>query len=121
MSDGLGWDDLEVALAGPGVEIRTVEAAGMTNALIRLSAGFDARPVFKGLPGDLCQVPHWGYVIAGRLTRADSDRVLATVRVLLNDRSQIERLLGELGTGAIAADAAIKQLREVLSGPALRR
>ena len=73
MSDGLGWDDLEVALAGPGVEIRTVEAAGMTNALIRLSAGFDARPVFKGLPGDLCQVPHWGYVISGQLALWTAD------------------------------------------------
>ena len=73
MSDGLAWDDLEVALAGPGVEIRTVEAAGMTNALIRLSAGFDARPGFKGLPGDLCQVQHWGYVVSGQLALWTAD------------------------------------------------
>ena len=25
-------------------------------------------PLLKGLPGDSCQCPHWGYMIAGRLT-----------------------------------------------------
>lgn len=67
MVDGHGWADLPVLLSGPGVEIRALEAQGMTNAMIRLGAGFDARPVFAGLPGDHCQVPHWGYVIGGRL------------------------------------------------------
>ena len=28
----------------------------------------DHAPLFKGLPGDSCQCPHWGYVIEGRLT-----------------------------------------------------
>jgi hypothetical protein len=28
----------------------------------------DLTPLLKGLPGDSCQCPHWGYMIAGRLT-----------------------------------------------------
>ena len=28
----------------------------------------DGTPVFKGLPDDRCQSPHWGYVLRGRLT-----------------------------------------------------
>src|SRR5690348_5540727 len=28
----------------------------------------DGTPVFKGLPDDRCQSPHWGYVVRGRLT-----------------------------------------------------
>jgi hypothetical protein len=28
----------------------------------------DATPLFKGLPDDRCQSPHWGYVFAGRVT-----------------------------------------------------
>src|SRR5262249_27017004 len=28
----------------------------------------DATPVFKGLPDDRCQSPHWGYVLSGKLT-----------------------------------------------------
>jgi mannose-6-phosphate isomerase-like protein (cupin superfamily) len=37
----------------------------------------DATPLFKGLPDDRCQSPHWGYVIAGRMTfrYADHDEV----------------------------------------------
>ncbi|THB79614.1 MAG: cupin domain-containing protein [Desulfobacteraceae bacterium] len=32
-----------------------------------LSAGTDLAPLLKGLDGDLCQSPHWGYIIEGRL------------------------------------------------------
>ncbi len=28
----------------------------------------DATPLLRGLPGDQCQCPHWGYVLKGRLT-----------------------------------------------------
>ena len=37
----------------------------------------DATPVFRGLPDDRCQSPHWGYVIRGKLTFrfADHDEV----------------------------------------------
>ena len=31
------------------------------------SADVDAAPLFRGLPDDRCQCPHWGYVISGRL------------------------------------------------------
>jgi hypothetical protein len=34
----------------------------------------DAAPIFRGLPDDRCQCPHWGYVIAGRLTLRYADR-----------------------------------------------
>ena len=33
----------------------------------------DATPLFKGLPDDRCQSPHWGYVVRGRLTFEYSD------------------------------------------------
>lgn len=28
----------------------------------------DLTEAFKGMPGESCQVPHWGYVLKGRLT-----------------------------------------------------
>jgi hypothetical protein len=28
----------------------------------------DATPMMKGLPGDHCNCPHWGYVFKGRIT-----------------------------------------------------
>jgi hypothetical protein len=31
-------------------------------------ADIDATLLLRGLPGDQCQCPHWGYVLKGRLT-----------------------------------------------------
>ena len=33
----------------------------------RPPAGADFTPLFKGLPGDLCQCPHWGYILEGSI------------------------------------------------------
>jgi hypothetical protein len=40
----------------------------------------DATPLFKGLPDDRCQSPHWGYVVNGRITFRfrDHDEVYET-------------------------------------------
>lgn len=35
----------------------------------------DLAPLLKGLPDDRCTCPHWGYVIAGRITFTFADRV----------------------------------------------
>jgi hypothetical protein len=32
-----------------------------------LNAGVDFAPLLKGLENDLCQCPHWGYLIKGRI------------------------------------------------------
>ena len=34
----------------------------------------DATPLFKGLPDDRCQSPHWGYVVAGKVTFRYAER-----------------------------------------------
>ncbi|MEO7428460.1 MAG: hypothetical protein ABIY48_03665 [Acidimicrobiales bacterium] len=56
-----------------GIETRASECDGVLARHIQLPAGVDFTPLFKGLPGDLCQCPHWGYVLAGsiRLRYAD--------------------------------------------------
>lgn len=37
-------------------------------------ADFDDAPLLKGLPDNRCQCPHWGYLIAGRMTVHYQDR-----------------------------------------------
>jgi hypothetical protein len=32
-----------------------------------LGAGTDIQPLLKGLQGDACQAPHWGYMLSGEL------------------------------------------------------
>jgi hypothetical protein len=31
-------------------------------------------PLLRGLPGDSCQCPHWGYLFAGKITVSYADR-----------------------------------------------
>lgn len=40
---------------------------GYTVGFETYTADTDLEPLFKGLPDDRCQCPHWGYVIAGRV------------------------------------------------------
>jgi hypothetical protein len=37
------------------------------------TADADLAPLFKGLPDDRCQCPHWGYVVEGRVTFTFTD------------------------------------------------
>lgn len=67
MNGGIDLDTLPLLVSGDGVTIRATEAGELTVALVRLAKGHDARPLFKGLPDDLCQCPHWGYIIKGSL------------------------------------------------------
>ena len=61
-------NEAPVAIEGGGVELRMKEVGGdMTAAFVRLPEGTDLSPVVKGLPDDLCQCPHWGYLFKGRL------------------------------------------------------
>ena len=45
---------------------------------VTFNADIDATPLLKGLPGDRCHCPHWGYVLKGRITYrfADHDEVV---------------------------------------------
>lgn len=47
---------------------------------LRLPAGTDFRPLFKGLPGDACQCPHWGYILSGSICLRYADGTEETNR-----------------------------------------
>jgi hypothetical protein len=57
------------------LESRAEELGGYMVEFTTFRADADATPLFKGLPGDRCQSPHWGYVIKGQLTFKYEDRV----------------------------------------------
>ncbi len=46
---------------------RYTEWAGMDVGWEGWQGGRDSTSLFKGLPDDRCQVPHWGYMIEGRM------------------------------------------------------
>lgn len=72
-------DDIEVRMEIPGAVIRQRTEFGDATGLGKISgeyfslaAGVDTTPLFQGLDGNLCQCPHWGFVLRGRLTTTDA-------------------------------------------------
>jgi hypothetical protein len=65
---GTTWEETPVGMEAEGVEIRMTEiGGGMTAAFLRFSKGTDMGDVLKGMPDDLCQCPHWGFMFKGRV------------------------------------------------------
>jgi hypothetical protein len=58
---------------GP-VTDRADDVDGYTVNFVSFREDIDATPLLRGLPGDSCQCPHWGYVLKGRLTFRFADR-----------------------------------------------
>jgi hypothetical protein len=57
------------------VEERKADIDGQTVSFVTFKQTVDGAPLLKGLPGDQCHCPHWGYVTRGSLTFAFADRV----------------------------------------------
>ncbi|SLN66869.1 cupin domain-containing protein [Roseisalinus antarcticus] len=71
---------VDIKMQIPGAVVRQKKDFGDATGLgkisgeyFSLSAGVDTAPLFQGLEGNLCQSPHWGYVLEGRLTTTDAE------------------------------------------------
>jgi hypothetical protein len=80
-------DHVDIRLEIPGAVIRQRANFGVADAFgpisgeyFTLAKGVDTTPLFKGLEGDLCQCPHWGFVLRGQLTTTDTVGAEETVR-----------------------------------------
>jgi len=67
--------DVPVSFDVPGATARQKTEFGDATGFGKIAAeyfslkqGTDIAPLLKGLEGDLCQSPHWGYVIEGDVT-----------------------------------------------------
>jgi hypothetical protein len=50
---------MSIALKDDNVEVRLSEVGEMTVGYFRFAKGTDLGPALVGLPGDMCQCPHW--------------------------------------------------------------
>jgi hypothetical protein len=80
-------DDVDVRMQIPGAVIRQRKdfgnAAGLgkiSGEYFTLSAGVDTTPLFQGLEDNLCQCPHWGFVLSGQITTTDAKGARETVK-----------------------------------------
>lgn len=73
-------EDIPVRIDVPGATARQAKDFGDASGYgkiggeyFSLGAGTDISPLLQGLEGDLCQVPHWGYILKGKLTVTFAD------------------------------------------------
>ena len=79
-------DDVTIKMQIPGAVLRQQmnfgDATGLgkvSGEYFSLSAGVDTTPLFRGLEGNMCQSPHWGFVLCGQLTTTDAGGSQETV------------------------------------------
>jgi hypothetical protein len=72
--------EVPIEMQVDGIETRGATWGDVTVRHISLPAGVDFTPLFLGLPDDLCQCPHWGYVSRGSITVRYADGSEETTR-----------------------------------------
>jgi len=79
--------DVPVRINAPGAVARQQlnfgDATGygkISGEYFSLGAGADIAPLLVGLEGDLCQSPHWGYVLQGELTVTYANHTQEVIR-----------------------------------------
>lgn len=67
-------NDVPVKIDAPGAVARQMTEFGDASGYGKISgeyfsfgAGADITPLLHGLDGDMCQCPHWGYVLKGEM------------------------------------------------------
>src|SRR6476661_865467 len=73
-------NEIPVKIDVPGAVARQASGFGdasgfgsMGGEYFSLGAGTDIAPLLKGLEGDACQAPHWGYMISGEVVVSYTD------------------------------------------------
>lgn len=56
---------LSLAVSAGPATIHGTDWGGINVAHIQFPKGTDPRPLFVGLPRDMCEAPHWGLVLKG--------------------------------------------------------
>ena len=60
-------DQLTIEMEVGEIVTRGEDWGGQLVRHLTLPPGADFRPLLAGLPGDVCDCPHWGYVISGSI------------------------------------------------------
>jgi len=60
-------EDIPIAFESGPMYSRDAEWGDMNIAFEAFPAITDTVPLFKGLPDDSCQCPHWGYLFKGKM------------------------------------------------------
>lgn len=67
-------EDVPATIESEKAVIQETEWADIHLGFETYNEDFDLAPLLKGLPGDMCQCPHYGYVLKGRMRVRYADR-----------------------------------------------
>ncbi len=73
-------NEIDIELEVGDIVTRGEEWGGQLVRHLSLPPGADFTPLFKGLPDDRCQCPHWGYVVEGSINLRFADGTEETSR-----------------------------------------
>jgi hypothetical protein len=81
----IAMNDIPVKLDAPGAIARQSADFGTADGALSaeyfsMGAGTDIAPLLEGLDQDLCQAPHWGYVLEGEVVVTYGDGNTETCR-----------------------------------------
>jgi hypothetical protein len=112
-------DDVPAKIDAPGAVARQQPGFGaaseygeLSGEFFTLSAGTDTEPLLEGLEDDLCQCPHWGYVLEGELTVRRRRTMRAPARPAVDSLRATLR-----GTLIQPGDEGYDEARGVWNGP----
>jgi hypothetical protein len=78
--------DVDVKMEIPGAVVRQRNDFGEAGSMgtisgeyFSLASGVDTTPLFVGLDGGVCDCPHWGFVLRGKITTTDATGKTETV------------------------------------------
>jgi hypothetical protein len=66
-------NDAPVVVDTPEIEIRQFDLGGYTVTYNTFKTDANPASLFRGLPNDSCQCPHWGTVLTGKLVYRFAD------------------------------------------------
>lgn len=92
-------------------EVRRVESGDVTAEFGRVDRALDPTPLFQGLPDNMCQCRHQGYVVRGALTfkTVDGSFDVSAGEAFYVAPGAHPDLLGGLRMGAVHRDCAAAQ------------
>jgi hypothetical protein len=94
------------------------EWGGMIAGVTRIPAGSDFAPLLRGLPGDRCPCPHWGYVIAGRFVvryaDTDQEETVAAGEAYYLPAGHVPRYLEDTEVFEVSPAAELRSVIEVM-------
>ncbi len=83
-------------------------------------AGLDTTPLLKGLPGDACPCPHWGYVFKGRFVvrYADHEETVSAGAAFYMAPGHVPVFLEDTEMFELSPATALREVLEVVNANA---